>query len=536
MKITRTKTSRRTIQFGAALLVSALALVGCSSSPDSSATDKASGATQGASGAPTEGGTLNVGRTAAVTALDPATQITANNAFAIDKVFESLVSFDKDGKIIPWLASDYTISDDGLTYTFTLRDGLKFSDGTAVTADDVVFSLDRHQKLGDDSPLPLSGPISAITATDPKTVTITLTAAYTPLISELANFSNGIYPKDFGGNSEEEFFKKPVGTGPFVVDQWDPNGDISFTKNTNYWQDGKPYVDKLVYKLVTDDTQLQQQLVAGQLNIIDHVPYANVADLKANSSVKVETNKSWEIEQVFFNTKNQYFADEHVRRAIAQAIDREGIVNAVTFGTATVANSLIPPTIEYSANDEGYALKYDLQAAKAELAKSAFPNGFSATLSIKSGNSALAQEAQIVQQSLAQLGITVTIETLEPATFSSKVYKDYNYDFMINSGQSDSPDPDGLVSFQADPEGFSHSYWTFYTNDDVTKLLTKGRATADGDARKQIYLDIQKTMAEQVPYIPLYYTSVIKASTSSVDGLTVLPNGSMLLQDVSLSK
>ncbi len=530
----RPRPTRRILRIGAAVLVSALALAGCSSTSSSGSQSNDSAAAS--SSAPVSGGTLTVGRTAAVTALDPATQITANNAFAIDKIFESLVSFDENGTIIPWLASAYTISDDGLSYTFTIRDGLKFSTGTEVTADDVVFSLNRHLQLGDDSPLPLSGPIDAITATDPHTVTITLTSAYTPLLSELANFSNGIYPANFGGVGEEEFFEKPVGTGPFTLDQWDPNGDISFTKNANYWQDGKPYVDSLVYKLVTDDTQLQQQLQAGQLDVIDDVPYANVDTLKANSSVSVDTNKSWAIEQIFFNTTNQYFSDEHVRRAIAQAIDRDGIVNAVTFGTATVANSLIPPTIEYSASDEGYALGYDLDAAKQELAESAYPDGFAVTLSIKSGNSALAQEAQIVQQSLSQLGITVEIETLDSATFSSKVYTDYNYDFMINSGQSDSPDPDGLVSFQADPDGFSHSYWTFYTNDDVTALLTKGRATADGDERKQIYLDIQKTMAEEVPYIPLYYTSVIKATTSTVNGLTVLPNGSMRLQDVWLSK
>lgn len=529
MKYTRFRT--RAIAATAALLAGTLALAGCSSSADSGA-----GASASASASPVSGGTLTVGRVAAVTALDPATQITANNAFAIDKIFESLVSFDSDGTIIPWLASDYSISEDGLTYTFTLRDGVAFSDGTEVTADDVAFSLNRHLTLGDESPLPLSGPISAITATDAKTVTITLTSAYTPLISELANFSNGIYPADFGGKTEEEFFENPVGTGPFVLDEWDPNGDISFTKNTHYWQDGQPYVDKLVYKLVTDDAQLQQQLQAGQLDIIDEVPYANVSELESNANVSVVTNKSWEIEQVFFNTQNEYFSDEHVRRAVAMAIDREGIVNAVTFGTATVANSLIPPTIEYSANDQGYALNYDVDAAKKELAESAYPDGFSVTLSIKSGNSALAQEAQIVQQSLAELGITVEIESLEAANFSSKVYSDYNYDFMINSGQSDSPDPDGLVSFQADPDGFSHSYWTFYTNDDVTALMLEGRSTADGDARQQIYWDIQKIMAEQVPYIPLYYTSVIKATTSKVNGLTVLPNGSMVLQDVWISQ
>lgn len=507
----------------ALLLAGALTLAGCSGI--SSSTSSSIDAT------PVSGGTLTLGRTDTVTSLDPNTEIEAKNAFAIDKVFESLLSFDQDGKIIPWLASDYNVSDDGLTYTFTLRDGLQFSDGSDVTSDDVVFSLERHLNMGEDAALPLDAPITAITATDAETVTITLSSAYTPLLAELAGFSNAIFPKDFGGKTEDAFFQNPIGTGPFVVSEWDPNGDLTFTKNTHYWQEGKPYIDKLVYKYVADDTQLLQQLQAGQIDAIDDVPYANVSDLESNSSVSVLTNDSWAIEQVFFNTTNQYFSDVHVRRAIAQALDRTGIVSAVTFDTASVANSLIPPTIEYSANDVGYALDYDLDAAKAELAESAYPNGFSVTLSIKSGNTAFSQEAQIVQQALAQLGIEVTIDSIDPATFSTQVYKNLDYDFMINSGQSDYPDPDELVSFQADPDGWSKSYWTSYTNDQITSLLAQGRTTADGDARQDIYYQIQEIMADEVPYIPLYYSPVVKATTSSVHGVSVLPNGSIQFQD-----
>ncbi len=513
---------RRALKIGVAVIAAALVLTGC-------ATDAS---TSSSAESPQAGGTITIGRTASVTSFDVNKEITANNAFAIDKVFESLVSFDSDGKIIPWLASDYTVSDDGLTYVFTLRDGVKFSDGTALTAKDVVFSLERHLKLGADAPLPLDAPITSITAgSDDTSVTILLKSAYTPLLAELASFSNGIYPADFGGKSEEAFFKSPVATGPFVVSEWDTNGDLTFVKNTNYWQPGKPYIDKLVYKLVADDTQLLQQVQAGQLDAIDEVPYSNVTELQNNASTTVVTNKSWEIEQVFFNTKNKYFSDEHVRRAIAQAIDRAGLTQAVTFGTGTVANSLIPPTISYSATDQGYALDYDVTAAKAELAQSAYPDGFAVSLAIKAGNSAVAQEAQIVQEALKQIDITVTIDSLEVATFQEQVYGNLDYDFMINSGQSDYPDPDELVSFQADPEGWSQSYWTSYTNPEVTTLIQQGRVTASGDERQSIYFDIQKILASEVPYIPLYFTSTIKASTSKVHDLTLLPNGSIRFQD-----
>jgi len=505
-------------------LATALVLSGCAADSGSPATDDAS---------PQPGGTLTFGRVASVTSFDLNNEITANNAFAIDKVFEPLVAFDSTGTIEPWLASDYAISDDGLTYTFTLRDGVTFSDGTAVTPADVVFSLQRHRQV--EGPLPLEAPITDIAEGTEGTVVITLSAPYTPLLSELSGFSNGIFPADFGGKTEQEFFAAPVGTGPFVVSAWDPAGDLTFTANKNYWQEGKPYVDELVYKLIPDDTQLLQQLQAGQIDAIDEVPPANVADLQANDATRVVTQGSWEIEQVFFNTQDPHFADVNVRQAIAHALDRDGITAATTFDTAQKADALIPPTIEYSAADAGYALDHDLDAAKTALAASAYPDGFDTTLLIASGNSQRAQEAQIIQSALAEIGITVEIESIDIAAFRQRFFA-YDFDLMINSGQSDAPDPDGLVSFQADPEGFSQSYWTHYTNDRVTALLEEGRTTPDGDARKDIYLEIQQILANDVPYIPLFYPSNVKASTSAVHDLTVLPNGSVRFQDAWIQK
>jgi peptide/nickel transport system substrate-binding protein len=480
-----------------------------------------------------KGGTITLGRVASVTSFDLNNQITANNAFAIDKVFEPLVAFNAKGTIIPWLASKWDVSSDGLTYTFDLRKGVEFSDGTKLTAADVVFSLDRHIKVG--GPLPLDAPISSVTAVTSSEVKLTLKSAYTPLLAELSGFQNGIFPANFEGKTQAAFFKKPVGTGPFVVSTWDPAGDLTFVKNTHYWQPGKPYISKLVYKLVPDDTQLTQQLESGEINAIDEVTDSSVSTLKANSSVSVETAGSWEIEQLFFNTKNKYLADRSVRRAIAMALDRNGITKATTFGTATVANSLIPPTIADSANSSGYALKFDVTAAKAELAQSKYPTGFTFTLMVASGNSLRAQEAQIVQASLAKIGITVKIQSIDIATFRANFFA-YKFDAMINSGISDYPDPDELVTFQADPAGFSKSYWTQYSNPTVTALLAKGRTTPDGAARKAIYLQIQQILAADVPYIPFFYPSTIKATSSSVHGLTVLPNGSIRFQDAWITK
>ncbi|WP_342565099.1 ABC transporter substrate-binding protein [Paenibacillus sp. FSL R7-0345] len=482
---------------------------------------------------PAAGGTFVYGRPAAVTSFDLHNQITSNNAFAIDKVFESLVAFNSEGEIVDWLAASHTISEDGLTYTFVLRDGLKFSNGNAVTAKDAVFSLERHLKVG--GPLAIAAKVDSVTAQDDKTLVIKLQEPYTPFISELSNFSNGIIPADFGGVTEEEFFKKPIGTGPFAIEAWDPAGDVRFVKNTNYWQEGKPAIDELVYKLIEDDSQAINQLKAGEVNAIEALALQNAEELKNGADTAVVTNGSWVTEQLFFNTLDEHFKDVHVRRALALALDREGLTKALTFGYAKTANSLLPTTIPYNANDTIKALNYDVEAAKAELAKSAFPNGFSTKLLVASGNSTRAQEAQIIQAAGQAIGIKIEIESIELASFRERFFA-YDFSAMLNSGQADSPEANSILAFQTDPEGFSKSYWTHYTNDEVTKLLYEGQKTADGDARAEIYTKLLQTLADEVPYIPLYYPDILIGARSSVEGLTVLPNGSVRFEDVRMGQ
>ena len=504
-------------------------------SAQSTETAKSTNAAQSTETAKTKtGGTFTYGRPASVTSFDLDKEITSNNAFAIDKVFEPLVSFNSKGEITDWLAKSHSISADGLTYTFILRDGLKFSNGKSVTAADAVFSIQRHQNTKD-TPLPISASIDSITAADNQTLVIKLKAAYTPFLSELANFSNGIIPKDFGGVTEEAFFKKPVGTGPFVVDTWDPAGDLTFTKNTYYWQTGKPYIDKLVYKLISDDNQAINQLKAGQVDAIESVSLGNAKELEKGTDTTIATNGSWVVEQLFFNTLDEHFSDVHVRRALALALDRKGLTNALTFGYAKVANSLLPPTITYNTSDTIKALDYNVQSAKAELAKSKFPTGFTTKLLIASGDNTRAQEAQIIQEAAKSIGINMEIESVEVASFRERFFA-YNFSAMINSGQADFPDADSILAFQTDPDGFSKSYWTHYKNDDVTKLLHDGQKTADGAQRADDYAKLQQILADEVPYIPLYDSDVIVGVRKNVNGLVVLPNGSIRVEGVSLTK
>ncbi|GGF99410.1 diguanylate cyclase [Paenibacillus albidus] len=531
---------RKSFWVGTLAILLLVVVAGCSGSknepdPNEGAEQSANQGTNSSANTekPAAGGTFVYGRPASVTSLDLHNQITSNNAFAIDKVFESLVAFDSKGEIVDWLAESHNISADGLTYTFVLRDGLKFSNGTDVTAEDAVFSLERHLKVG--GPLAIAAKVDTVKAQDNQTLVITLKEPYTPFISELSNFSNGILPNHFGGVAEEAFFKNPVGTGPFVVEKSDPAGDLTFTKNPHYWQEGKPYIDKLVYKLIEDDTQAINQLKAGEVNAIESLALQNAEELKKGPDTTVVTNGSWVTEQLFFNTLDKYFSDVHVRRALALALNREGLTKALTFGYAQTANSLLPTTIPYHSNDTIKALNFDINAAKEELAKSAFPDGFTTKLLVASGNSTRAQEAQIIQAAGKEIGIHIEIESIELATFRERFFA-YDFSVMLNSGQADSPEANSIIAFQTDPEGFSKSYWTHYTNDEVTKLLYEGQKTPDGKEREEIYSKLLQTLADEVPYIPLYYPDILKGVRSSVDGLVVLPNGSIRFDEARIGK
>jgi peptide/nickel transport system substrate-binding protein len=439
-----------------ALLVAAGMLSGCGSDSSSGTELQAETAAEsGETGSSAEaseasdsegtgtGGTFVYAVAAGPTSFDLHNEITENNAFAIDKVFESLMSFDQNGEIINWLADSYTISDDNLVYTFVLRDGLKFSDGTDVTADDVVFSLNRHIEVG--GSLPLEADVASVEAQDEKTVVVTLNEAYAPFLSELANFSNGIIPKDFGGKTEEEFFQNPVGTGPFVVESWDPaGGDVTFVKNEYYWQEGKPYLDKLVYKVISDSNQVLNQLNAGEINASKEIAFANVDSVANGANTKVETSGGWSIQELFFNTLDEHFSDVHVRRAIAMVIDKDALIQALTFGYATKSNTILPTAIKYNTNDTIDALQYDLDAAKEELAQSSYPDGFDTSIIINSANDTAVQIAQVLQDSAAKIGINIEVKSEETATFRND-FLNYNFSMMINSATADFPDAEQML-------------------------------------------------------------------------------------------
>jgi peptide/nickel transport system substrate-binding protein len=489
-----------------------------------------------ARGAPNRGGTLKFARGINPTQLDPANSIIAGDVYTLDKIFEPLYITTPAGKLMPWLATSNTVSKDKKTITFALRPGVKFSDGKSLTAADVVFSLDRERK-NKNGPLSfLDFAIKSIEAKGTDTVVVHLSTPWAPFVSDISAFSNGILPADFGGRGEAEFFKNPLGTGPFTLSGPFTAGasTVTLKANPNYWQSGKPYLDEVDFISVDNDNQRVLQLRGGQVQIIDSVPPAQVAALKANPNLSVGLYPAWEVDLLVFNEKVDKFADRHVRRAISYAIDRPALVHAATFGTAKPGGSFFPPSLQYYSRSTPL-LNHNPGAARAELAKSKFAKGFTTELLIDGGVQKWRTFAQIVQQQLKAIGINVKIRALDHAAYHVAFQK-FDYEMFIDYAINDISDADEMASFEVDVQnGGSTSYWSNYNNPTAIKLVRAASAEFNPDRRAALYAKIQKIVSNDAPFLPLDYPPYIYAFSKKVHGFTVNPGGAYRLEDVWLA-
>ena len=236
---------------------------------------------------------------------------------------EPLYTVAPDGKTLkPWLATSYKVSNDGKTYTFTLRQGVKFSNGQPMTSADVKFSIDdaRAQTKGWGY---LDAAIKNITAPNPNTVVFHLKYKWAPFLADIALFANGIIPNNFAGQTRKAFYKHPIGTGPFMWDKRVVGQSVTFKRNPNYWQKGKPYLDSVTWTYVTDENTRELQLRGGQIQVDEFPPFNSITKLQNTNGVTMTLFPSTRTDYLEMNEKYAPLADVHVRRAISYAIDRK---------------------------------------------------------------------------------------------------------------------------------------------------------------------------------------------------------------------
>jgi peptide/nickel transport system substrate-binding protein len=516
----------RTTAVRALVAASALALLAACGSGSST-----SGS---ASGAPTRGGNLVIARTQDSQSMNNTTVFDNESLWIMEQIFQPLYTVTPDGKgVTPWLATGYTVSADKKAYTFTLRPGVKFSTGKAMTSADVKFSIDQSRAAAKGWGY-IDTAIKSVADPTPSTVVITLKYPWAPLLADLSLFSNAIIPANYGGQTETQFYNNPVGTGPFKWDYWHKGSALKLLRNPYYWQQGKPYLNSVTWTDVPSDNTRQLQLKGGQAQVDEFPAWSTVSSLKSTPNITMNLFPSTRTDYVSFNEQVKPFQDVHVRRAISLAINRAALVKAVLFGNGKPANSLFPPQVPYyQAATKG--LQYDMTAAKQEMAKSTVPKGFSTTILVPSGFSDDVTIATILQSELKPLGIKLSIQQLDPNTVSTD-QQSLKYDMTLTYWTMDIPDPDELATFAVDPSAGSKSFFTAYNNPTVVSDTHAAEQTLATSTRQSLYNYIQAQSASDAFMAYLYYSPYAYATTSSVHNFFVTPLGNYHLENVWLSK
>lgn len=455
-----------------------------------------------------------------------------DSLFIQQQIFEGLYRGKKDGKgVEPWLAKSYATAADGLTWTFKLRTDVKFSNGTPMTSADVKFSLDRAT-AGEGWGF-INSAIESVEAPAADTVVIKTKYKWAPLLADLGCFSNSVLPKDFGGKTAAEFFKSPIGTGPFTFDHWTPGTEIKLVANKTYWQPGKPYLNSVTWKYVADDNTREFMLKGGQADINEEPPAANIKSLQAAPNIKVGIFPAAASNYLAFNHKVPALSDVHVRRAISYAVDRAAINQVVFSGLGSPSNSFLAPGVNYY-DPKSPGVQFDLKKAAAELAMSKYKKGLKLELLIRGGNKAHEATASILQASLKKIGIEMTIKAQEPSV-QRATQKAMNYQMTLTAWTMDIVDPDQLFTFGLTPEGGTNAYFTNYNNEKVNAAVKKGQVNVDPKVRAAAYSFVQKQVADDAFMAFTINPPYLYAWSNKITGFFVNPLYSYHMEDVKKS-
>jgi peptide/nickel transport system substrate-binding protein len=493
--------------------------------------------TTAAANQPVDGGTVTTPIGA-----DPTFNPWHPNAF-VESIFVNRVLFDgltKPGKDLapsPDLATKWEASSDGLTWTFTLRNDVKWSDGVAFSADDVGYTFNDvvlNKALGATGAGNYAA-VKDVTVVDPQTVKFNLTRPFSALPSYLA-YNAGILPKHSlasGDPFKNTAFnkEKPVSSGPFKMDSFTPGQAVTLVRNNDYFG-GKAHLDKLVFKIVADANTQVAQALSGELDVMILDNKAAVDTVKAKQNLQVVPRSLVQFYWIALNQENPLFQDVRVRQAMLYAIDRQAIIKSVDKGYDTIANAAISPALAsyYDASLES-RYPYDPAKAKQLLADAGWKDNGSGVLVNKDGKpfaftmdfgirANLQPVDELVQQYFKQIGIQATLNAQEWNAMIKKDVVDRNYEMQLNWWVYPT-DPDVTPYFVSTAAGKGFNI-PGYKDPKLDDLLVKGQTTNDPVQRKQIYKDLQAYMADTLPYLFLWYPQEIDVMNSRVQGVAAL--------------
>jgi peptide/nickel transport system substrate-binding protein len=500
---------------------------------------------QDATPAPVYGGTLRMGMQADPTAFDP--QVTSATAIwrAVENMYDTLVRIKPDLTVEPALAESWDISEDGLVYTFHLRQGVTFHDGSPFTADDVAFTYTRlldpataststasllsvkgaealtASAAEGGTPVPLD--TLGIKVIDPATLEITLESPDASFLTSISDSATVVYSKAFVEANNNDVTQVVNGTGPFKLDEYIPNTSLTQSRFENYWEEGLPYFDALEMTIAAEDTARTGLIIQGAADYIEYAPLKDVDTLMANPDLKMAGESNTNIRFLGFNLTREPFNKLEVRQAIAKVVDRAPMIESCVFGHGTAVSTIFPPDFWAALQVEPEAT--DIEGAKALMAQAGYADGFSTTMTSWSEYSFLSNAAIVLQEQLKQIGIETELILLDAGTMIQTVYIDKDYDLAV-TGTSGYVDPHGLMVENFLTGGSGN--FVGYTNTEVDELIDQGKIETDTEARAEIYRQIQQILLEDLPWVNFFVANQFEALKKNIFGFEHIATGSAI--------
>jgi peptide/nickel transport system substrate-binding protein len=515
--------ARRVLLAGAASLVLVLAACNGGEDVDINGDDVENGEVEDGEAAPA-GGTLIAGISAQPDQLDPHVTTAYPSFQVLENVYDTLVVPDVEGAFQPSLAESWDTSEDGLTWTFQLREGVTFHDGSAFDSADVVYSLERM--MGDESSVGWRfGSVESVEAPDEMTVVINLSEPTPALLDNIGGYK-GMSILSEGAAEELDLATEANGTGPFMLESSTASG-VTLSAFDDYWGEG-PTIDGVEFQFISESAAALTALRTGEIHWTDNVPPQDIAGLEGDEDVELAVSPSVDYWYMALNHNESPWDDRDARRGVAFALDRDSIAEAAHFGAATPNQTAIPEDSFWYHDHQPYS--FDTEQARELLDAAGVDEGQSLGLMVTSEFPETVAAAQVIQANLAEVGIQVEIED-EP--FPTWLDRQGEGDFdawML--GWLGNLDPFGFYHAQHLCDGGNN--FQGYCNDEVDALLNQAAAETDQDARKALYDDAAELIIDDASYIYLYNPDVVQAWVPDLTGYDIRPDRAINFEQVRL--
>ncbi len=471
--------------------------------------------------APVRGGTLRIGWIPDAKTLDPHFSVQFSERYVLYLVFNTLVGLDRSFTVVPELARSWQVSPDGKQVTFQLQRGVKFHDGSDFTAEVVKWNVERILDPQTKSPQrsQLEPAVAAVRVVDPATVTFELKKPFAPLLAALAERPGFIVSPAAVKQAGPDFGRRPVGTGPFRFVEWVPDSQVVLERFADYWEKGKPYLDRVVFRVVPDPTVRVTMVRTGEVDIATDVDAKDVPGLQGEANLRVSdmrpparwTSLQWHVDKPPFNNKA-------LRQAIALAIDRNELKDVLLRGFGEAARGPVTPGLWwFDPGLKGFG--HDPELARKKLAEAGYPNGFRHKFVVENTPQWIRQ-AELLQSQLQKINVTMELELTNSAdAYALIVQRKTNW---THTRWTQRADPNGLLYILFHSKGFANS--TGYANPRVDELLDRAAGIYEPERRKPLYYEAERLIVDDVPYVFLDYTTEFAVMSRRVQNWAWVPD------------